>query len=144
MEKQRDINLDHDWWDLTYEDARNVGLEIESFDDFYQSMITGKFIDGPLETIELILKHHGKKCDTYMLAAEYKPRFIADSIARHCIEDPDWEWPSEELTAEFRKALLSLYLKMLQEEYIYLQTDEAVIETIQAGEYKFDEEGDII
>ena len=32
IERQWDINVDHEWWETVYDDAEMVGITIESFD----------------------------------------------------------------------------------------------------------------
>ena len=31
LSKLREINVDHDWWDFTFQDAEEIGLKITSF-----------------------------------------------------------------------------------------------------------------
>ncbi len=32
VEKMHNLNVDHNWWEFTYEDAKRIGLEINGFD----------------------------------------------------------------------------------------------------------------
>lgn len=43
INKLYDINVGYEWWDSIYEDARNIGLEIESFDIDRGSFVKGHF-----------------------------------------------------------------------------------------------------
>ena len=36
IEKCYDINVCHDWWECTYNDAKTIELEIEGFDLIYR------------------------------------------------------------------------------------------------------------
>lgn len=144
LEKNRDLNTLHEeWWECVYEDARRIQLEIDSF-DCYRNEITGSFLGSPIDTVELILNEHGEDCDTYRLAKEYQELFTADCLARHCLGEDDWEEAGEELEKEFKYKLLKLYLKSLDEQYEYMVSDEAIIDTIELNEWKFDETGEIL
>ena len=143
-----DINVDYEWWDFTYEDAENIGLKIEGFDIDRGAYCEGKFIGDALECAEKIVKEHGETCGTYADARAYlKER--AD-IEQHAVID---EWGQfdlktddklDALTNEFLKSLLEDYRIQLRENYDYYTGREAVIETINANEYEFTREGNLI
>lgn len=122
LDNMYDINTDHDWWEFIYEDANLVGLEITGF-DLARRDITGKLIENMQQVCDNILRSHGNTCDTYVTAEKNKHRHGEDN---------------EE---QFEKDLLEDYLKILQEEYDYLTSEEAIIETIKANEYEFYEDG---
>lgn len=131
-------NVDHDWWDLTYEDAKTIGLELTGFDEYYAQ---GELCTTVAESCRLILKNHGKACETYKLAKEYRKLMAADHVTQRCLT-PEYEYEeSEELKEKYLKELLKLYKKMLDEEYEYLTSDEAIIESLEANEVEFDEQG---
>jgi len=44
---------------------------------------------------------------------------------------------------DFLKSLLKNYAALLQEEYEYLTSREAIINTIKSNEYEFDEDGNL-
>ncbi len=76
-----DINLDHDWWEFTYEDAKNIGLKITSFDLDRNRNAKGEFLICANEVAQNILNGHGEKCETFKTAQkffeEWKPVFNA-------------------------------------------------------------------
>ncbi len=127
-----DINVDRDWWELIDDDAKTIGLTIDGF-----GLDRDKHVDGSLcmsvqDSIKAIYENHGKNCETYVLAEEYEENI------KNCIADdvPDME-------DEYERALKEEYASILQKEYEYLTSDEAIIETIQANDYDFTEDGKI-
>jgi len=142
-----DINIDHDWWDFTYEDANNIGLKITGFDLDRYRHCEGKFVTTARECAENILKEHGEKCETYKTAEAYlKER--AD-IEQHSTID-EWgefdlktEDKLEVLRNEFLRSLLEDYSIMLQHECEYLTSRESIEETIRANNYDFTSDGKI-
>jgi hypothetical protein len=143
VRKQLDCNVDHDWWDLTYEDAEQVSIKITE-SDTYRRQIDGCLTDSAEYSIEYILANHGEQCDTCKTAKKYQPLFIADRAARRLLGEEDWEDPNEELTEQYLREILKDYLRMLTAEFDYLTSDEAIIETIKSNEWEFDEEGEIV
>ena len=116
----RDGALDYDWWESTYEDAANIGLKITAF-DLHHGTIEGKLIFSIEDSIEKILTDHGPECETHKTALQYKNT-----------TDPD----------DYEYALLEDYRIMLQHEYNYLMSDEAVDDMITCNEYTFTVSGE--
>src|SRR5688500_3740966 len=58
-----DLNVDHDWWQWTYEDAAEIGLRITGFDVGRGRDIEGEFTDCGGYTAQQILIEHGESCD---------------------------------------------------------------------------------
>lgn len=125
----RNINVEHQWWDSTYEDAKNIGLEITESDWSYRAHAKGIFIIDAIEVAEKIFENHGKECETYKIADRFKELYYK----------PDAD--IETLEERFLSDLLNEYGIMLQNESEYLTSDEAIIETIKANEYTFEENG---
>ena len=143
-----DINVDYEWWDGVYDDAEQVGLKLDSFDLDRNSHATGKFILAANEVAQNILNDHGVECETYKTAAafmeEWQPVFNNYTDETH----PDYESSECEdklldIEDEFLKSLLEDYRIMLQHEYEYLQSDEAVREMIEANGYEFTADGKV-
>ena len=132
--------LDYDWWEFTYEDASTIGLEITGFDLDRSRHATGKLTKSVKEVCQLIQANHGQACDTYKLATEYslKMQHIEEEESN---DEEDHEDEREEIQAHFEQALLEEYSIMLQHEYEYLMSDEAVDGSILANEYEFTETG---
>lgn len=140
------LNVNHEWWDSTYEDAANIGLEITGFDLDRRQDIDGKFTGELHDSLETILSEHGEKCDTYQVALEFKERFQGERAAARMRDEPDWNEGCNfpDLLEDYEKALLKCYFRMLKEDYDYLTTDEAIIESIEANDYRFSREGEMV
>jgi len=141
VERLSDINTSHTWYEFTYDDAKNVGMSIGGFD-----LDRGRSIDlevyDYLETANKIIKEHGDTCDTHKNAMQ----LIAERDALvskysnggdKVLEENEYDFDTEldELETEYKKSLEEDYLSLLRNEYEYLSSREAIIETIEANEY---------
>ena len=137
-----DINIGYEWWDGVYDDAENIGLKLTSFDLDRNRHAKGEFTLSAAEVAANIIRDHGESSETYKTAQSF-----LDAI--NSLEMPDddtdefteWENKMLELEDEFLKSLLEDYSMMLQKEYEYLSSEEAIIETINVNEYEFTEDG---
>jgi hypothetical protein len=118
-----DINVDYSWWEFTYDDAKEIGLNITGFDLDHQK-ITGEFINSALSCAQTILLTHGEMCETYKTAAKYQSTLASDNDHN-----------------EFLLDLLEDYRMILQQDYDYRTSKTSIIETIKANEYTFTENG---
>ena len=134
IQKLSDINVDYDWWESTYEDAKNAGLQINSFDIDRGSYCKGEFIQDADYCAEKILQEHGNTCETYKTAANYMEE-------RSKLNIDEQEDELSDLDSEFLKSICEDYRIMLSNEYDYLTSEKAIIETIQANEYEFTADG---
>ena len=144
------INVDHEWWwESTYEDAERVGLKITSFDDY---SLDAEFIEGAEYTANKILEDHGEQCETYQTAKSYLEErttlvtSLSDGIHLDRVtegNEDEFDWSCNDLDAEFLYSLREDYRIILQKEYEYLTSDEAIKETLIANEYDFTEDGRI-
>ena len=128
--------LDYDWWDAVYEDARQAGIEIKSFDLDRSRHACGRFISDAESVAESIAKNHGENCETYKTACRFK-KDLADLDEK----SDEYEDNREQLESEFLKSILEDYSILLQKEYEWLLSDEQVDESIKANEYTFTEDG---
>lgn len=145
-----DINVSHDWWDCTYDDAENIGLKIKSFDLDRNRHAKGVFITSGCEVAEKIMSEHGESCETFKTAAQFLSDWAnlvikysdgknMDRVAEG--NEYDFDNEANDLEEEFLKSLLEDYSIMLQKESEYLQSEAAIIETIEANGYTFEEDG---
>ena len=142
IEKLWDLNVDYDWWDGVYEDASSVGLTISGF-DLGRAMKCDVELDwSGLDVANKILELHGPDCDTYKSAQKYVARYMAAQIdiSNDLIDDS----MDEDMDDDFRKKLSVDYFHILQNEYEYLTSREAIIESIESNEYEFEEDGSLI
>ena len=143
IQKLSDINIDYEWWESTYEDARMIKLKLTKFDLDRNKHCKGEFIASAAETAELIITNHGEDCDTYKTAQRFLSELNELTSKSENIEDVP-EDAIEDLEYMFLQDLLEDYASMLQKECDYLQSEESIIETIHANEYEFYEDGRMI
>lgn len=127
LEKLYDINVDHEWWEYLYDDAKQVGIDIEGF-DCYRNTIETKFTMSVGESAKAIIALHGTDCDTYKLAQEY---FRNKRTGKGYDAD------------EWKKALAEEYLSMLNKDYEYQTSREQIEGSIRANEYEFTKDGSL-
>ena len=149
INKLYDINICHNWWEFTFEDAKNIGLETNGFDLENDKISKGEFMYSPNEVAANILKEHGEVCKTYLTAfnfmEEWQPIF-SDYMNEESegYESRDNESKMQQIESEFLNSLLGDYLSILKKEYNYLTSEECIIDTIETNEYEFTEEGELI
>jgi len=129
LENLYDVNVDHDWWECTYEDAKTIGLEIQEFDLDRGSHCGGKLIFDLEDSISAVLKNHGASCETYKIALKF-------DAERKLLSDEDDDAICD-LTHEYVEELAEEYLSILRKEYEYLTSKEAIVETIESNEWTF-------
>jgi len=134
-----DINVGFDWWQYTYLDAKNVGININNF-ELDRDIDIGLY--DCLETAQKILTDHGPTCDTYKNAEQFIEDI--DKLVDDEEENEDFCEQKEELEDNFKKALEEDYLSMLRNEYEHRTSKEAIIETIEANECEFTADGELI
>ncbi|HZK70619.1 MAG TPA: hypothetical protein VFD03_03735, partial [Clostridia bacterium] len=120
-----------------------IGLNILEFDLDRSYFVKGEFINSAPETAEKIIQEHGKNCETYKTAKEFLNDLNELTSKSDNIEDVN-EDDFKNLEDEFLKSLCEDYRIILTQEYEYQTTKESIIETIEANEYDFDEDGDLI
>jgi len=139
-----EVNVGFDWWLPTYEDAEQIGLKLTGFDmdsaSFF-SNLQGEFTLSAHEVAANIIRDHGEQCDTNKTAQSF-----LDTVNEIQGKYPEFEgqnYEDEMIQSEenFLCELLIDYTKMLQENYEYLCSNEAIIETIEANEYEFTKDG---
>ena len=133
------INVDQEWWDCTYDDAENIGLEITSFSE---RDIDGGFIESAESCAYAIQAQHGPDCDTLKDADRYLSE--RDDLIRTWPEDESGlDEKLDDLDNEFLHDLLEDYRIELCNDYDYLTSREAIVESIDANGYEFDENGNL-
>lgn len=140
-------NIDNEWWDTMYEDAANVGIKITAFNLDRGSYCKGGFIEDALHTANKIKEDHGEQCETYKTAVTFLAE--RDKIVNEAAKDANGEWEDEneldkkldDCEVDFLKSILEDYRIMLSQEYDYLTSTEAMIESIVSSEYEFTKDG---
>lgn len=149
LESLADINVDYEWWDSTFEDAATVKLKLTEFELGRGNYCKGDFIEYAKDTADAIIENHGENCETRQTAED----FIAGTAELNKLfpEIPDDDGDDEneyerdgqqqDLDDEFLVSILEDYRIILQKEYEYLTSETMIIETIEANEYEFTEDG---
>lgn len=145
LQELSNINVDFEWWDTTYEDAANIGLKLTSFDLDRNRHANGAFTLSAAEVAQNILNEHGEGCATYKTAEaflkEHNPVFAAYMDEENELyESYEAEEKLSDIEQDFLVSLLEDYSIILQHEYDYLTSEEAIVGTIEANEYDFTEE----
>lgn len=142
-----DINVTFDWWESTYKDAEQIGLKITSFYLDRNRHAKGEFTLSAAEVAQNIFSNHGETCETYKTAenfmAAWQPIFndyMDEQSEKY--ESRESEDEMQEIENDFLNSLLEDYSIILQNESEYLQSDEAIIETIGINDYEFTEDGE--
>ena len=144
----RDYGIGNDWWEFTFEDAENAGLKITSFDLDRNRYAEGEWMTSAKECAQSILGEHGETCETYKTAKAFLEERDLLIGAWATDEDGELEYGGKlddelyDLEGEFLESIVEDYSIMLQNEYEYMYSDEAVEEAIQSNEYEFTEDGE--
>ena len=140
IEKLSDINVDYDWWEVICEDAENIGLKITEF-DLYRMSIDGNFNLSAAEVAHNIMNELGVMCETYKTAETFLNEF--NPVFAEYMETEEGEDKLIDLESDFLNSLLEDYRIMLQKDFDYLTSEEAIIETIEANDYDFTANGEL-
>lgn len=134
-----DINVCHEWWEVIYEDAAEIGLKLTGFDIGRGQDCEGEFMLAANEVAQNIFNNHGEVCETYKTAQKFMEEW--QPVFNSYMETEEGEDKLMEIEDDFLKSLLNDYLKSLRDEYDYQTSEKAIIETIEANEYEFTEDG---
>lgn len=145
-------NVNFDWWDSIYEDAKNVGIKITSFDIDRGNYCKIEFKYDAESICQRILMEHREGCETYKIALKFLWDYCelikkySDGIKIDVVTDDnyqDFDNEDIELNSELHHELSEEYLSILRKEYEYLTSEEAIIEALEANEIEFTIEGEI-
>lgn len=103
-------------------DAENIGLDIIYLDESRTN--EGRFVVSAEDCAVSIIAAHGKDCATYKIAKEY-------------LESRN----EEKKDSLFLRELLEAYRIMRNADIDYLQSEEAIAESMESNEYTFTEDG---
>ncbi len=137
----REGSYDYEWWESVYEDAASIGLKITGFDIGRGSYCEGTLTLSSRRVAENIIKDHGGDCETHKTAVAFMDKL--KTIALKYPDEGD-EVAAEEIEAaeqDFSISLREDYRSMLQREWDYINSGEAVDDNIIVNEYTFTESG---
>ena len=137
VQEFHDLNVDHEWWDGTFEDAERIGLKITAFDLDRNRHCEGAFTLSANEVAANIFRDHGEACETHKTASEFMEEW--QPVFDEYIEKEGYELEQKlmDIEGEFQKSLLEDYSIILQKECEYLTSEEAIVESIEANDYEF-------
>lgn len=145
-----DINTGSDWWNSSYEDAAQVNIKIKGFDIDRGSYVKAEFMQSAYDTANLIILNHGESCETYKTAKTFLQDWnnlvskYSDGVKTDVVtEDNEYDFDNEadDLENEFLESISEDYRIILSNEYYYLISEDAIIETIEANDCYFTEDG---
>lgn len=149
------MNVEYDWWDCTYETFKECGIQINSFDTGRgreceiellkdEHEIATKIIDtfGEFMGVRVTSENFIKERDALVKKYGEGNEIDGYSVKEELYDEFDEE--EKYLIHEFESELGADILQWLIDEYEYLTSEEAIIETIEAKEYEFTEEGKLI
>lgn len=146
-----DINTDFEWWDCIYEDAKTIGLNINGFNLYRNNGCSGYLTEDFQTVCDLIIANHGEQCDTFKTAQSFRKQYndlvkkYSDEVKIDVVTEGneyDFDQEADGLETDFVNAILEDYAQILQNEYEYLISEKAIIETIEANDYDFTENGE--
>jgi hypothetical protein len=163
LEKHRDINVDHDWWlfdDAYYYAGReDYGIEINMreicFDLdrgsylYFNTNASGSKYDKPAIRIvdgKKFLKKAGfnlRKVKHLIDNISITTFFYGGGSGRNIIECDDCTQQEDKKMQSCLDKFTKTLLTALRNDYEYLTSDESIIDTFEANEYDFMEDGSI-
>ena len=128
-----------DWFaDDVKEDAKECShMTIDEY-DLDRSYIICEFNKSAEDTAKTVLENHGKTCSSYTIASNF---LSALSSLESQPENCDSLTAMDFLEENFLEDMGAYYLNMLQSEYDYTTSDEAVTESLESNGYEFLENG---
>ena len=66
-----DWNVNFDWWDSVYYDAKNVGITINGFDIDRRNYCKIEFKYDETDICQKIIMEHGENCETHKIATKF-------------------------------------------------------------------------
>ncbi len=140
ISKLWDLNVDHYWWSPVYENAKDDGFEIEEFNlDRGNNRVSGGFMIDEKEAAQKILENWSADSDLGTIATRFLEKMGSSEVEYDRNEDPN-----AEAIVEFEDNIAEEYQKMLKHEYEMLTSREVIIETIEANEYEFTADGELV
>lgn len=149
------INVEHDWWDCTYETLRECGIKVNSFDigrrqeceiEFYEDSfdVATNIVDTFGEAMDIVKGSKNFIKDRDALVKKYGEGNDTDGYSVKMELYDEFDEEEADLTHEFQRELSVEILHWLRDEYEYLTSEEAIIETIEANDIEFTKEGKLI
>lgn len=174
VEKHYNINVEFDdWYEFTIDDAKEIGklmgIEIKNiyfsgfssqgdgacFEGYYEYEREGLKkvkdyapVDERLHRIAKDLQDIQRK-NFYQLKANVKQsgHYLHEYCTRINVDrydDKEMTEDAEDKVIEYLRDFMRWIYRQLEQQYDYLTSEEAIIETIQANEYEYTEDGEMV
>jgi len=139
---------DYAWYDFIYDEADMIGIEIEGF-DLYEGYIKIKLNTSVLNSVESAMQWFGESTEEYKLVKSYYDAIMkladSDEVKEYLEENPDDDAYDaiynmsldDRFYNEYISDMKRLFLKMLEDTYDYLISDEAIIKYFDNNDYEF-------
>lgn len=138
------IAVQDDWYEDIYQDLKEIGIELRSF-DADRGSFAEIHIDYFFETCEKIIETHGENCETYKIAKRYIKEYNSIQQKIDALNDDDHDFIDlDYLDEEYQKEFSEEVFSMLRKEYEHMTSEEYLIEMFEANEYEFTAEGEMI
>jgi hypothetical protein len=147
IEKARYINVDYDWYESLFYDAKNMGIKIQSFDIDRKQNIKGDFLYDCINIADKIMMNCGTDTELYKTSENFlmdRDELITQAEKNELGEFMDVDTLDEHLDKlenEYKEDILQCYWDLLYKEYYWLMSDEMIIDTILANDYQYTEDG---
>ena len=147
LQKCHNINVFDDWAEHIIDEAAEIGLKIDTFNDY---KVTGDFTEYPMDVVKAIFDAHDKETDTYHDALNYwdDVEETYTNLLSADMDDDDkellYEDIQEEKEGEFLHDLCETYRIILRRELEYLYSDEMIIKSTEAYEHYFLADGTLV
>lgn len=148
IDKDRYILVNHNWWQDTMQDAKTVfGINIKSFDFERGQKIDIEFMDNLENIANKIIQEWGlntalnKDAHCYL---ESRSKILTEAEKDEDGEILDSELLEEKLDENdnsFKDDIGNTFLKMLEQEFEWLISDECIGEMLESNDYEFLENG---
>jgi hypothetical protein len=150
IERFREINVDYEWWSCSYDGMAECGIVIREFDT-YRGTIESN-IDDKYETAKTVISDWSETTVLHVLSEQFlldRDALVSkygegNPIDGYAVKEEylnEYDSDLDDLESEYHHDLNEAMLQWLREEYEYLTSDEAVIESIEINNYEFTEDG---
>jgi len=154
--KLYDVNVAFDWWATTYEDLDSqLDIEVESFDlgrgwlttveeKFFEKCINQKLVEYfKNSNITIAVSNYEEALKKLDQNTDLQNKYYEDSEKLDTLIDESRELEDNYLDsiARVKLEVEAAIHSILWNEYEYLTSEEAIIETIEANEYEFYKSG---
>lgn len=171
IESMRDINVDYEWWDFTYdgfkEDAKEAGFDVDKiYFSGFASQGDGAMFEGEVNDITNFISNLNPHVQRVIKAGRMniswsvvhrghyyhshctEISFDAGDYPGYFVSGKGWQGNFQDNMDKLEETISDAYhdlchklYRTLEKEYDYLTSNEAIKDTIIANEYEFTKDG---